>query len=87
MKQSPVNGGTETEAGPVDAPSAAPIRASRLVPQQLLASATATTTDATDRLQNWVGRLNTSRVPGVTRNSGWQAVHAELARSRTQPKQ
>ncbi len=31
--------------------------------------------------------LNTSRVPGVTRNSGWQAVHAELALSRIRPAQ
>lgn len=26
--------------------------------------------------------MNTRRVPGITRNSGWQAVDAEIARAR-----
>ena len=26
--------------------------------------------------------MNTTRVPGVTRNSGWQAVDAEIVRAR-----
>lgn len=28
---------------------------------------------------------NTSRVPGVTRNSGWQTVNAEIVRTRPVP--
>ncbi|SDS37577.1 hypothetical protein SAMN04488543_1612 [Friedmanniella luteola] len=28
--------------------------------------------------------MNTRRVPGLTRNSGWQAVHAEIVRARAQ---
>ncbi len=82
MQQSPVHSGTDPQILSGDPSSAASTRPLPWNPQQLTASAAATA-DASYRLQTWVGRLNTSRVPGVTRNSGWQAVDAELSRSRT----
>ena len=30
-------------------------------------------------------RKSTSRVPGITRNSGWQAVDADIVRTRVVP--
>ncbi|GAA1430941.1 hypothetical protein GCM10009616_16810 [Microlunatus lacustris] len=33
-----------------------------------------------------VGRTSTSRVPGVTRNSGWRAVNADIVRTRPVPR-
>ena len=30
-------------------------------------------------------RHSTSRVPGITRNSGWQAVDADIVRNRVTP--
>lgn len=82
MQQSPVHSGTDPQILSVNPSTALSGRTISWAPQQLAAPA-----DAPYRLQGWVGRLNTSRVPGVTRNSGWQAVDAELARARSRRQQ